>query len=403
MPVPEPVPEPEPEPVSDHQVEYEVPEESYAPAKRRSWKMWTVVGGAIGVVALAVLVSTVFHGATITLTPRTSAAAVETEYTAKKNAGLSELPYEIITVKQTESESVKATGEKQVEKKATGIIVIYNNYSAASQRLIKNTRFATPEGLIFRITDSVNVPGKVGTTPGSVEATVTADEAGDSYNVGLKDFTIPGFKGDPRYTAFYARSKTPISGGFSGVQKVIDDADRAKAKTSIESKIASDLVKQAMAQVPENQIAFDNGYTLDFASLPEESSGSDVILKEEGTLTLVVFDKIKLSSAIAEGHARDYKGEPVVITNIDKLTFEPQGKIDPVAGTPLVFKVTGNPEFEWVYDELALKQALAGQPRSSIQSTLQKFPMIEKADISIRPFWTTKFPKTLDKITIKKS
>lgn len=379
----------------------ETSDDTIRPARKSRKGLWLALGSILGVIALAFGVSTVFHGATLTLVPRTLATPISIELSAKKTAGVGELPFQVITVKQSASETVKANGEKQVDKKASGTIIIYNNYSTASQRLIKNTRFSTPEGLIYRISDSVTVPGKKGTVPGSVEAVVTADASGESYNVGLKDFTIPGFKGDPRYTAFYARSKTPLSGGFSGIQKVIADADRAKAKTSIQSKLTADLMKLAPGQVANDQILFDKAVRIDFTQLPEEANGDSVILKEEGTLSLIVFNKEALSSSIANEQIGEYRGEPILVTNLDKLLFTPKGDFRPSVDS-VSFTLSGNATFEWLYDELILKQGLAGKPRAEIPAVLSKYPMIEKADISIRPFWLRKFPTSLDRITIEK-
>ncbi len=137
--------------------------------------------------------------------------------------------------------------------------------------------------------------------------------------------------------------------------------------------------------------------------MPEEViSDSSVNIKEEGTVSVVVFDKKQLGSAVAKASAKDYKGDPIVITNLDKITFVPKGDFKPGTSDSISFSLSGSAQFEWLFDELALKQALVGQPRSSIPTILQKFPMIEKADISIRPFWMRKLPATLDKITIKK-
>lgn len=388
-----------PEVKEESPIEYN--NDSTLPPRKSRKGLWYTLGSVLVVLALAFGVSTVFHGATLTLVPRTLATTVTAELSAKKTAGVGDLPFQVITVKQSASETVKANGEKQVDKKASGTIIIYNNYSTASQRLIKNTRFSTPEGLIFRISDSVTVPGKKGTVPGSVEAVITADVAGESYNVGLKDFTIPGFKGDPRYTAFYARSKTPLSGGFSGIQKVIADADRAKAKTSIEAKLTSELMKLAPGQIANDQILFDRAVKIDFAQLPEEANGDSVVLKEEGTLSLIVFNKQALSSSIADQHIKDYKDEPILVTNLDKLLFTPKGDFRPSVET-VTFTLAGDATFEWLYDELTLKQGLAGKPRADIPAVLSKYPMIEKADISIRPFWLRKFPTSLDRITIEK-
>ncbi len=372
--------------------------------RKISWKKLSGIGGIIAVVILVVVLSNIFHGATVTLTPRAQTQNIQGDFTAKKLPGVNELGFAVVSIKLTGSETIKANGEKQVDKKATGTIIIYNNYNETVQRLIKNTRFATPEGKIFRITDSVTVPGKKGTTPGSVEATVVADEAGDSYNVGLKDFTIPGFKGDPRYSTFYARSKTAIGGGFSGIQKVVADADRAKAKANIETKLTTELVKQIGANITPDMAYFANGYDISFAMLPEESpSASEVTLKEEGTLSLVVFDKKALGSAVAKSEISGYDNLPLVLTNTDKISFKAKPDFNPAASDTISFNLSGAAAFEWYYDELALKQALADKSRSEIPSVLQKFPTIEKADISLRPFWSRSFPESLEKIVIKKN
>ena len=386
-----------------HEFEASRTRPNYKKKLKKHWKKITLIGGIVVVIALVMIISNIFHGATLTLTPKTQTQNIQSDYIAKRLGVAGELTYQVVTLKQTGSETIKATGEKQVDKRASGTVVIYNNFNTSVQRLIKNTRFATPEGLIFRISDSVTVPGKKGSTPGSVEATVVADEVGESYNVGLKDFTIPGFKGDPRYTAFYARSKTPLAGGFSGIQKVVAEADRSKAKANIETKISAELLRQAAAGITPDAVFFPNAYTIEYKILPEESaSASEVTLKEEGVLSMVVFDKKILGSMVAKTELSKYDGQPVTITNIDKIVFKQMGDFKPATADSISFNLSGPASFEWFYDELALKQALVGKSRNETATVLQKYPTIEKADISLRPFWSRSFPDTLDKITVNK-
>jgi hypothetical protein len=282
--------------------------------------------------------------------------------------------------------------------------MIYNNYSSASQRLIKNTRFETPEGLIYRIADSVTVPGKTGSTPGSVEAVITADEAGDKYNVGLKDFTIPGFKGDPRYSSFYARSKTALAGGFSGVRKVVADADRKKAEEIIRSNLRAALLEEVKKAVTDDQIFFDKGYAIDFVSLPEESvSGSEVLVKIAGSLSAAVFNKKTFGSFLAQKAVKGYQGDAVVVRDPQSIFFTPKSDFRPGANPSISFSLSGTPTFEWIFDETVLRNALAGAHRDQVVGILQKFPMIEKADISIRPFWRGSFPDSAGDIEVEKA
>lgn len=374
--------------------------------KPRDPKKYFYVGGVVAVIALAVVISSVFHSVKVSVTPKMLITDVNVGLSAKKNAGGADLSFTPLSIKKVGSVTVKASGEEQVEKKASGTIVIYNDYSTASQRLIKNTRFQTPEGLIFRIDQSVTVPGKKGTIPGSVEAVVYADEAGEKYNVGLKDFTIPGFKGDPRYTAFTARSKpsAPLSGGFSGVMKVVSDADRKAAQTEIEKNLRAELLREAEASLSPDSVFFDNGYLITFNPLPQENLSDDqVTIREEGTISGFVFDKEALSMFTARALIKDYKNEPILIENVTDLIFTPKKEIHPATDNEVSFALSGNAEFVWTYDGNLLKESLVGLSRDEIAPVIKEFPMIEKVDISMSPFWRRSFPDTVEKIYIERA
>jgi hypothetical protein len=386
------------------EVRKEFEEGSQVP-RERGGKRWLKIVIALFVLLGGVFaVSSFFDSATVLITPRTVLQSVKSDYAAEKASNAAALSYQVITIEETGTQTVKATGERKVERKATGNIVVYNNYSTSPQRLIKNTRFATPEGLIFRITDSITVPGKKGSTPGQVETLVVADEPGEKYNVGLKDFTIPGFKGDPRYTAFYARSKTPLEGGFIGTERVVAPEDRTTAKSAIEQKIAAKLVERIPSALPSDKVTFDKAYAIEYKTLPEESvSSSEVALKELGTMSIVVFDRAQLSENLATAHIKGYAGDPVSIKNLDILSFSPKGQFDPAKNNKIFFTLTGDAVFEWLYDENALKQALVGKPRKEISAILKGYPTIEKADISLRPAWARSFPDEVEKITVEKA
>ena len=152
-----------------------------------------------------------FSGAKVIITPKQNRTLIDVSSVAVLDGSAEELSYEIMTIEETSSKKIAATGREEIEEKASGRIVIFNDFNTSSQRLIKNTRFETSEGLIYRINKSVVVPGQKTEdgekVPGSVEVTVYADEAGEGFNIGLMDFTIPGFKGSPRFAKFYARSK----------------------------------------------------------------------------------------------------------------------------------------------------------------------------------------------------
>ena len=110
--------------------------------------------------------------------------------------------------------------------KASGIITVFNEYSSDSQRLVASTRFLSSSGKIFRAIEDIYIPGMKTdgdeVIPGSIDAEVMANYLGTEYNISPSDFTIPGFKGTPKYDGFYGKSDTSMSGGSN---EAIEDTD----------------------------------------------------------------------------------------------------------------------------------------------------------------------------------
>ena len=82
--------------------------------------------------------------------------------------------------------------------------------------LLKHT-YKSQTPIIFRIPKTVTIPGAKLESgeliPGKLEMEVTADNAGEKYNIEPSDFTIPGFKGSPKFEKFYAKrvfGRSPI-------------------------------------------------------------------------------------------------------------------------------------------------------------------------------------------------
>jgi len=176
--------------------------------KKWEWKLifWALLLALL--LALVFFVANYFAMATIEVTPVTRSSQIDTNFTATVGESESELIFHFTSLSEVKAKEVPATIEKKIQKKASGTVTIFNAYNGESQRLIKNTRLESADHKIFRIDQSVVVPGaKVvdgKTVPGSVDSVVYADVAGKEYNIGLGDFTIPGFKGDPRYSKFYS-------------------------------------------------------------------------------------------------------------------------------------------------------------------------------------------------------
>jgi len=374
---------------------------------RPRYLIWIAAVAVLAVLFL--IVSTVLSGARITIVPMQASAEIDTTINAYQNALEGELPFRIVEISDVATKDVPATEEHLTERKASGQIIIYNAYDDRNQRLIKNTRFETPDEKIYRISESITVPGttvKEGKiVPGSIEVTVYADVPGDEYNIGLTDFTIPGFEGDPRFDKFYARSKTDMTRGFSGIVKTVSDSELAVIDAELQGTLSDILNGQIAAQVLEEFIVFDDTTIIEIkdAEPSEESTSNTATVKVEGSVNAIIFDREELSSAIAKEILPSYDGSPVLVSNFDALTVS---MIDKDAFTPeedneISFTISGVPNIVWIIDEGLIKTSLSGKPKASFPSIIEKHVSIKRAEAKIRPFWKSSFPEDVDKLKIE--
>lgn len=376
------------------------------PNKLSKWGIWFIV-----LICLAVLVTSflwVFSGTVVEITLKKLPINVDVEIAAKHTPGSGEISYISLPVVKTGEVSVPADGERKTDKKASGTIIIYNNYSSATQRLIKNTRFETGTGLIYRIQESIVVPGKKTVdgkvVPGSIEADVLADGSGTDYNIGLSDFTIPGFKDNSgKFAGFYARSKTSMTGGFSGIAKYASEEKINAARSALRADLEKELLAEAKSQAPENSVLYDNAHKMDFQSLPDTTGTDGVVIQEKATFNGYLFNKDVLFKYLAEQYVDKYDGNSVNIPELQDLTFDLRTRVEktPSNDPVVLFGLKGKATIIWQFDQDKLVVDLGGQPKTDLDKILKKYPGIVKARAIIRPFWKNDFPTGSIKIVIE--
>lgn len=340
-----------------------------------------------------------FSSAKVDITPNTVSAAVQSSFTATESKG--NLPYEIITAQKIASQGVKGSGTKTVSSSASGAITIYNTQPKA-QKLITNTRFATTAGLIFRTHQAVTIPAGTTDKPGTAKATAYADKPGDSYNVGPTSFTIPGFAGTPQASQVYARSSAAMTGGASGTIPVIEAAVEEQARMSLITALAPELDAALEKQIPAGYILLPGAATTTFEALspvPSSTTGQ-VDVKEQGTITAIIFPNTALAEAVATSVAGlGYQGESISLLPASSLKLSSVGLPEP--GAPSFgFTLAGTASLAYVVDPTRIAAAVAGKTRSAAQVALTNYPEVKRAIIVLRPFWRQMFPQDPSTITV---
>jgi hypothetical protein len=347
----------------------------------------------------------------VSIRPRSESVSIaETFLASRSGAATTTLPvvsYELMTLTREAGKEVPATGKSFVERKASGRIVIYNKHSSSPQELIATTRFESSDGKIYRIQEGVIVPGFTvvngETVPGSIEVTVYADAPGDSYNIDLADFTIPGFKGNPRYENFYARSKTKMAGGFSGEVTVASEADTAAAREELHQKLDAEIRAEAASQKPEGFLLYAEGISVSFESLPGVEKNGAVEIRERAVLSGVLLPKEKVAEAAAKQGTSGYDGAPVTLDGAEGLVFTLVNKeaTKPASGGDFDFKLEGTSTLVWQVDTAKLAGELAGQTKEKASEIFASYPGIEEAKVIIRPFWKRTLPGEAAHVRIK--
>jgi hypothetical protein len=273
---------------------------------------------------------------------------------------------------------------------------VYNNFNAKPQKLIRNTRFQTTDGKIYRIDDSVTIPGKNGSTPGSVEVKVYADTIGATYNIDLTDFTIPGFKGTDREGKFYARSKTPMTGGASGVVSVVAPQDIDVSHNELFTPLKEQALLTIEKQVPENYIL-----VMGTVKVEEKDNRNDLVSSSTLPFSVTVFatgyalKENFIASKFLDQNAATANGDLIIANKKDiKFIAKEEGNL---------FKITveGKPVFSASLKTDEVAQRLAGKKKNEFSGIVSLFKGIEKAEPTFSPFWIRTFPENSQKIEIQ--
>ena len=371
-----------------------------APAGSRLTKFVVFVSLIAVLAGFGFVIFKKINRAEVNVSPHREKITIDSKLLAKKNSNEG-LPFDTMKLEEEESKMVSATGVSSSSQKASGRIIIYNNYSSAAQKLIANTRFETIDGKIYRIQGSVVIPGN-----GSIEAIVYADKPGPDYNITGADFKLPGFKNSPRYAKIYAKTKNTISGGSSASSKFFKKEDLEVARSEMNAKIKEKLNAAFAKQKPEGYLFLTKALKIEYADDPDSPKagnpgGLDSIFKIKGAGTAILVKKSDLEKALAADNAKKIKkvidNSNIHISNLESLGIEIV-TIDS-GGNQAILRVKGDANFVWGFDKDKLVADLMGYSGKNYGEVFQKYPEIDKAEVIIRPAWWKKLPG--DKARIK--
>lgn len=375
------------------------------PARRSRKMLWMFV--VLVVLGAGIAVLSHFASAKVTIVQKSEDIALDSSiFNATLVGDDKTLSFKLVKLTGSAEKVVTGGTPTTVTTKATGRVVLYNNFSAAPQKLTIETRLTTTDGKIYKTDVATTIPGtkteggKV--VPGSVEVGVHADVAGPIYNVGLSDFTILGFKGTPKYTKIYGRSKTVISGGASGVGIALSEADSKVAHEAALGILRDKLIAETKASLPESYILLPGAYTIHEDADSGQTVADKNVMIVKGVMYGILFNEDEISRKIASVAVSQYDGADISIPELNAFTVDLKNK-DTITDTTTTVSIaiSGKGRVLWTVPQDQIITKLTGSKKRDISMNLSSFGSVKKASVSVMPFWSIHLPAKPASIHIK--
>ena len=344
----------------------------------------------------------VFSTVKIKILPNTKVSHFKTKVIVKIGNNKSDFQRNILAGRifenqKSASREFPATGSVIKERKAEGIIRVFNNYSTSAQRWRPNTRFVSDKGKLFLSTKWEVIPGghysKGKFIAGFTDIKVRAAKAGEEYNIGPSTFSIPAFKGTPKYTYFYGKSFSPMTGGFRGEVSQVTKKDIEKAELILSGELKKEGRDFLKKTVPADYILLEPTI---FQSITESNS-SVKAGAEANSFDLRV--KVKSQGIGFKKSEMDKFIQDFLVSNIPEnqtfrkdslkvaysLSSENGSPVDILKSGKVVLSVEIEASIYQKMDLGEIKKALSGKSFKEAKTFLEDLPYIAKVKIESWP------------------
>lgn len=384
-----------------------VPADSSGVPAREKEPLWRRVAAilSLGVIAGlltgAALWHFVFATASVTLIPKTRSVATNVLLSADRhrstvNAEDRSIPALLLEEKKEAVRVFPATGKREKETYAEGVIRVFNTQGTKSQILVANTRFIAANGKLFKTTARVTVP------PGSLDVRVKAAETGEAYNIEPTTFSLPGLAGTSLYTAVYGKSLQPMAGGAKTTVVVVTESDIADAQLLLKDNLAKQA-KEAIAGSLEEGYVWLPEFTATsvIESKPLVKAGAELSqfnVSSGVRVQALVFRQQDAEAVLKNALSLLLSGEEKLEESSIKVglkgeRFRESTDAGDVAGT---VEGTASRTVDMEY----LLSRLRGASRKESDSLLRAYGPLESFSVTVSPFWRRTLPSHPSRIQI---
>ena len=310
------------------------------------------------------------------------------------------VPAKQVSVERTQTGNAQATGQQNKGDRAEGEVVI--NAGSCSADVPENVPSGSgiSSGNKTYITQSTTrftpvISGGKCVYRSSDETEIVAQSAGSSYNTsGSTTFTVAG------------RSELTASGSAKGgtddIQTVVTQADIDTAKGQIENEqnttqeeLRSQLASQGLFAIAAT---YNQGEPAVTASANPGDEASSVTVTVTTTFTMLGAKQSDIQTIVDTDIKSqiDTGSQSILDRGINQGAFSLKNMTDNGASMNIQTTAEVGPDLNT--SEIA--EQAAGKKSSEIRSLIGANPDVTEVEVSMSPFWVTKAPSNLDKITV---
>lgn len=322
-----------------------------------------------------------------------------------------QIGFEVMIINDKDSKEIILTDSEEVSNYATGIVTLYNEYSAKPQTISARSYLADSSGKTYRTDKVVTIPGykteKNKIIPGQVPVSITAFLPGDTYNTNSMSFNFSAYKGTNKFNKIYAKTTKPISGGAQGLVYVLSASDKGNIKAFADTSFRTRIMKKTEAEVPKGYILYKEASNFSYSlNDSEKFKTPNSKIQIYGSVNALLLKEDDLINAIIKKKLPDISEEEkneIVITQLKDLNFKFTNTDQIISKSidNVGIELTGDLKFMWKPNKDILKTKILGLDKNQIANIFKLDPGIRSANIRIFPPWNKYLPNNPEKINIK--
>lgn len=362
-----------------------------------------IVGGIFAFVVLP--------KARIVIKTDTSSVSLDKKLTADTQAKALDAEQGIVPalskqLKKTDSEKVPATGQRDEGTKAHGSATLALTDCSLDQVTIPAGTSLTANNFTFLTQAEVILKSvKIGSSCrnndfkdfSTATVNVTAQNAGDKYNLGARAYTLAGFTNVSAYGS-------DMTGGTSKLVQIVSQQDVDNAKQKI-----LDRMNAAAANELKGQFSTDNALPL----TDTLTNGDPVIISSPNVNDSASELNVSATVTYTQLGVKQDDLKQLIETEVKKHIDNAKQTIQDNGLSKAVLRVTDKVSPQKVKFELqtiavagpqldaeGIKKEIAGKKKGATQTIIQSRPGIRDVSIKYSPFWVFSTPKNTKHITI---